>query len=148
MKFLYNQSDLSSNTFTKFDQNPTHSYRDIGLNSRTDRKTDRAEEGQIIGSGVTEAIHSQRRVGKCVLWLLLVCNFFCLFSEYLGCFQDQVEDRDLPFEMDRATGFDLEFNAIYYCGSHCFFRGLDYAAMQVFTLISYHFFISYHLLLD
>ena len=46
MKFWYNQSNLSSNTFTKFHQNPTHSYRDIGFNSRTDRQTDRQSRGE------------------------------------------------------------------------------------------------------
>ena len=44
MKFWYNQSDLSSNTFTKFHQNPTDSYRDIGFNSRTDRQRERQRE--------------------------------------------------------------------------------------------------------
>ena len=59
MKFLYNQSDLSSNTFTKFHQNPTHSYWDIGFNSRTDRQSRGAEEGQIIVSGITERLWRQ-----------------------------------------------------------------------------------------
>ena len=46
MKFYYNQSDLSSNTFTKFHQNSTHSYRDIGFNSRTDRETEPRSRGE------------------------------------------------------------------------------------------------------
>ena len=60
MKFLYNQSDLRSNTFTKSHQNLTNSYRDISFNSRTDRQREprsRGErEGQIIVSGVTERL--------------------------------------------------------------------------------------------
>ena len=43
MKFYYNQSDQSSNIFTKFDRNPTHSKRDISRKSKggqTHRQTD------------------------------------------------------------------------------------------------------------
>ena len=39
MKFWYNQSDQSSNIFTKFDQNPTHCKRDISRKSGTDTHT-------------------------------------------------------------------------------------------------------------
>ena len=41
MKFWYNQSDQSSHTFTKFDQNPTYSKRDISRKSGADTDTDR-----------------------------------------------------------------------------------------------------------
>ena len=45
MKFKYNQSDRRSNIFTKFDQNPSHSKRDIrrksGTNTQIDRHTDK-----------------------------------------------------------------------------------------------------------
>ena len=46
VRFLFAtlQSDLCFNTFTKFHQNLTHSYRDIGFKSRTDRHTDRETE--------------------------------------------------------------------------------------------------------
>ena len=40
MKFQYNQSDRSFNMFTKFDQNPTHSKRDITRKSVTDSNID------------------------------------------------------------------------------------------------------------
>ena len=40
MKFWYNKSDQSPDIFTKFDQNPIHSKRDISRKSGTDRQTD------------------------------------------------------------------------------------------------------------
>ena len=40
MKFSYNQSDRSSNIFTKLDQNPTLSKRDISRKISTDTQTD------------------------------------------------------------------------------------------------------------
>ena len=56
MKFQYNQSDLSSNIFTEFHKNPTHSYQDIGFNSRTDGQNrverESRRKGQIIGTEV------------------------------------------------------------------------------------------------
>ena len=39
MKFLYYQSDVSSNTFTKFINNPTHSKRNVCRKSGTDTHT-------------------------------------------------------------------------------------------------------------
>ena len=41
MKFQYNQSYLSSNIFTKFEQNLIHSKRDTSRKSETDTPTDR-----------------------------------------------------------------------------------------------------------
>ena len=47
IKFQYNQSDLSSNIFNKFHQNPTNSNRDTcisckhGTHKQTDRQTDK-----------------------------------------------------------------------------------------------------------
>ena len=46
MKLLYNQSDHSSNIFLKFDQNPTHSKRDISRKSGTDTQTDKKTHTQ------------------------------------------------------------------------------------------------------
>ena len=44
MKFYYNQSDQTSNIFTKFNQNPTLSKRDIGHKSGIDRRTHRQKK--------------------------------------------------------------------------------------------------------
>ena len=43
----------SSNIFTKFDQNPTHSKRDISHKSGTDRQTHRQTHRQIKLGGAT-----------------------------------------------------------------------------------------------
>ena len=49
----YNQSDQSSNIFTKFDQNPTGSKRDISRKSGTDTHTDTRTDTQIKFVGAT-----------------------------------------------------------------------------------------------
>ena len=55
LKLYYNQSDQRSNIFTKFDQNPTHSKRDISRKSGTDTHThtDRQTDRQIKLGGAT-----------------------------------------------------------------------------------------------
>ena len=55
MKFWYNQSDPSSNTFTKFHQNPIHNYRYIGFRSLTDGQSqvERERKGHLVNPEVT-----------------------------------------------------------------------------------------------
>ena len=53
LKFYYNQSDQSSNIFTKFDHNPTHSKRDISRKCGTDTQTDTHTDRQIKLGGAT-----------------------------------------------------------------------------------------------
>ena len=80
MKFQYNQSDLSSNTFTKFHQNPTHSYWDIGFNSRTDRQIDRQIDRESRG-GTDNRIWGHRKtvtiseLNQCIIHKM---NFYTL----------------------------------------------------------------------
>ena len=48
MKFLYNQSDLSSNISTQFHQNLTHINRDINCKSRIDIQTDTVQRSYSL----------------------------------------------------------------------------------------------------
>ena len=61
MNFLHDQSDQKSNIFTKFDQNPTHSKRDISCESGTDTHThthiERQTDTQIKFVGATVCGH-------------------------------------------------------------------------------------------
>ena len=52
MKFWYNQSDQSYNIFIKFDQNPTHSNRDIGRKRGTDTQTHTQSLSEIKFVGI------------------------------------------------------------------------------------------------
>ena len=79
MKF-YNQSDLSSNTSTKFHQNPIHSYRDISFNSRTDRQREPRREPRRE-RGTDNRFWSHRKTVTIIfyrIWrALYLCSIMC-----------------------------------------------------------------------
>ena len=80
MKFWYNQSDLSSNIFIKFDQNPTHRKRDMSRKSGTDRQTHRQTHTQIKFVGV----YSLQNVTIKFLWPIKTTEPSTVFMILVG----------------------------------------------------------------
>ena len=97
MKFQYNQSDQSSNIFTKFDQNPTHNKQDISRKSGAYRQIDRHIQIKFVG------IYSLQTVTTSLL--SCIYNYLILIIAFTLLYRIPNKRNQLPSYFDSPDSF-------------------------------------------